>query len=172
MHCKPKGFISTTDDERKRKTVMDLVRAASPYRIYPVGRLDRSTTGVLLLTNDGELTQKLTHPKHGIKKIYHVVLNKKLAGSDLEHIKSGVTLEEGIARVDAIHFIPHAPRNELGITLHIGWNRLIRRIFEKLSYRVERLDRVYFGGLTKKGLKRGQWRSLSEAEAGYLKMLR
>ncbi|MEH0007444.1 MAG: pseudouridine synthase [Flavobacteriales bacterium] len=169
---KPRGFITTTDDERNRKTVMDLVRGASPYRIYPVGRLDRPTTGVLLLTNDGDLTKKLTHPKRGIKKIYHVVLHKKLANADLDSIKRGVALEEGIAQIDAIHFIPHMPRNELGITLHIGWNRLIRRIFEKLGYRVERLDRVCFGGLTKKGLKRGQWRRLSQVEVGYLKMLR
>lgn len=169
---KPKGFITTTHDENDRKTVMHLVRRAAPYRMYPVGRLDRPTTGVLLLTNDGDLTKKLIHPSHGIKKIYHVVLDRKLAGADLEKIKSGVLLREGLARVDAIYPVPDAPGNEWGITLHMGWNRVVRRIFEKLDYQVARLDRVSFGGLTKKGLKRGQWRILSQQEVGCLKMIK
>lgn len=169
---KPKGFITTTRDERDRKTVMDLVRGSAPVRLYPVGRLDRPTTGVLLLTNDGELAKRLTHPKHRVKKLYHVVLDKKLSGTDLEKIKEGIPLQEGVAKVAEIHFVPDAPACELGLALHIGWNRVIRRIFEKLGYQVVRLDRVSFGGLTKKGLKRGRWRLLREEEVGYLKMIK
>jgi 23S rRNA pseudouridine2605 synthase len=168
---KPKGFISTSIDEKARKTVLDLVQNATPYRIYPVGRLDRQTTGVLLLTNDGDLTKKLTHPSHNIKKIYHVSLDKKLTNDDLEKIKKGVHLHEGIAQVDAVSFIEGAPKTEVGLEIHIGWNRVVRRVFAKLGYEVEKLDRVSFAGLTKKNLKRGDYRELSPKEASFLKMM-
>lgn len=169
---KPKGFITTTNDEKDRKTVMDLVNNASPYRIYPVGRLDRPTTGVLLFTNDGYLTKKLTHPSHGVKKIYHVTLDKSMTGADLDDIReNGVRMTEGVAKVDIISFIPGGKKNEIGVELHIGWNRVIRRIFEAKGYTVEKLDRVYFAGLTKKNIKRGQWKILTNEEIGYLKML-
>jgi 23S rRNA pseudouridine2605 synthase len=154
-----------------RKTVMDLVANASPYRIYPVGRLDRATTGVLLLTNDGDMAKKLTHPKHGVKKIYHVTLDKSLSLGDLHKIQEGIQLEEGIAVVDKISFIESKAKNELGVEIHIGWNRVIRRIFESLGYEVTKLDRVYFGGLTKKGVNRGEWKILTEQEVNNLKML-
>lgn len=168
---KPKGYISTTKDEKARKTVMDLVANASPYRLFPVGRLDRSTTGVILLTNDGHLTKKLTHPSFNIKKIYHVVLDRKLSGEDLQAIANGVRLEEGVAVVDSISYIEGKPKNEIGIEIHIGWNRVIRRIFQRLGYEVESLDRVMFAGLTKKNIKRGHWRILTELEVNNLKML-
>jgi len=168
---KPKGYISTTKDEKARKTVMDLVSNASPYRLFPVGRLDRQTTGVILLTNDGHMTKKLTHPSFGIKKIYHVVLDKKLSLEDLETIRKGIRLEEGIAEIDSISFIEGKPKNEIGIELHIGWNRVVRRIFQRLGYEVEKLDRVTFAGLTKKNLKRGYWRILTDLEVNNLKML-
>ncbi|MDO4224721.1 MAG: pseudouridine synthase [Bergeyella zoohelcum] len=168
---KPKGYISTTKDEKARKTVMDLVANASPYRLFPVGRLDRSTTGVILLTNDGHLTKKLTHPSFNMKKIYHVVLDRKLSGEDLRTIAEGVRLEEGVAVVDSISFIEGKPKNEIGIEIHIGWNRVIRRIFQKMGYEVEALDRVMFAGLTKKNIKRGHWRILTELEVNNLKML-
>jgi len=168
---KPKGYISTTKDEKARKTVMDLVANASPYRLYPVGRLDRQTTGVILLTNDGHMTKKLTHPSFGIKKIYHVVLDKKLSMEDLESIRKGIRLDEGIACVDSISFVEGKPKNEVGMELHIGWNRVVRRIFQRLGYEVERLDRVMFAGLTKKNLKRGYWRILTDLEVNNLKML-
>lgn len=168
---KPKGYISTTKDEKARKTVMDLVANASPYRVFPVGRLDRSTTGVILLTNDGHLTKKLTHPAFDIKKIYHVTLDRKLSGEDMQTILDGVRLEEGIATVDAISFIEGKPKNEVGIEIHIGWNRVIRRIFQRLGYEVEALDRVMFAGLTKKNIKRGHWRILTDLEVNNLKML-
>ena len=168
---KPKGFITTTNDEKMRKTVMDLVANASPYRIYPVGRLDRATTGVLLLTNDGDMAKKLTHPKHGVKKIYHVTLDKSLSLGDLHKIQEGIQLEEGVAVVDKISFIESKAKNELGVEINIGWNRVIRRIFESLGYEVTKLDRVYFGGLTKKGVNRGEWKILTEQEVNNLKML-
>lgn len=168
---KPKGYISTTKDEKMRKTVLDLVANASPYRLYPVGRLDRSTTGVLLLTNDGHLTEKLTHPAFEIRKIYHVVLDKKLTNADMETIKEGIFLDEGVAMVDKISFIEGSPRNEVGVELHIGWNRVVRRIFQKVGYEVEKLDRVSFAGLTKKSLKRGSWRILDALEVTNLKNL-
>jgi len=168
---KPKGYISTAKDEKARKTVVDLVANASPYRLYPVGRLDRQTTGVILLTNDGHMTKKLTHPSFGIKKIYHVTLDKKLSIEDLESIRKGIRLEEGVAKVDSISFVEGKPKNEIGIELHIGWNRVIRRIFQRLGYEVERLDRVMFAGLTKKNLKRGYWRILTDLEVSNLKML-
>ena len=168
---KPKGYISTTKDDKARKTVMDLVANASPYRVFPVGRLDRSTTGVILLTNDGHMTKKLTHPTFDVRKIYHVVLDRKVSGEDLQAIADGVRLEEGVALVDSISYIDGKPKNEIGIEIHIGWNRVIRRIFQKMGYEVETLDRVMFAGLTKKNIKRGHWRILTELEVNNLKML-
>ena len=168
---KPKGYISTTKDEKARKTVMDLVANASPYRLFPVGRLDRQTTGLILLTNDGHLTKKLTHPSFGVKKIYHVTLDRKLNVEDLRTIADGVRLEEGVAEVDSISYIEGKPKNEVGIEIHIGWNRVVRRIFKKMGYEVEALDRVIFAGLTKKNIKRGHWRILTEMEVNNLKML-
>lgn len=169
---KPKGFISTTNDEKMRKTVIDLVAKATPYRLFPVGRLDRATTGVLLLTNDGELTKKLTHPSHDVRKIYHVSLDKKLSVEHFELIKNeGVHLFEGLAQVDEISFIEGKPKTEVGVQIHIGWNRVVRRIFEKLGYEVVALDRVVFAGLTKKNVKRGDYRFLTELEVNNLRML-
>ena len=168
---KPKGYISTTKDEKARKTVMDLVANASPYRLFPVGRLDRQTTGLILLTNDGHLTKKLTHPSFGVKKIYHVTLDRKLSVEDLRTIADGVRLEEGVAEVDSISYIEGKPKNEVGIEIHIGWNRVVRRSFKKRGYEVEALDRVIFAGLTKKNIKRGHWRILTEMEVNNLKML-
>lgn len=168
---KPKGYISTTKDEKARKTVMDLVANASPYRLFPVGRLDRQTMGLILLTNDGHLTKKLTHPSFGVRKIYHVTLDRKLSIGDLRIIDGGVKLEEGVAEVDSISFIEGRPKNEVGIEIHIGWNRIVRRIFKKMGYEVEALDRVVFAGLTKKNIKRGHWRILNEMEVNNLKML-
>lgn len=169
---KPKGFITTTKDEKDRKTVMDLIVNATTARVFPVGRLDRATTGLLLFTNDGYLTKKLTHPSHSVRKIYHVKLNKKATHADLDEIKKGIRLiPEGIAQVDNVSFIEGKPHTEVGIEIHIGWNRVVRRIFEKLGYEIESLDRVSFGGLTKKNLKRGDWRKLDEKEVSFLKML-
>lgn len=168
---KPKGYISTTKDDKARKTVMDLVANASPYRLFPVGRLDRSTTGVILLTNDGHMTKKLTHPSFDAKKIYHVTLDKKLTHEDMKLIAEGIRLDEGVAEVDQISFIEGKPKNEIGIEIHIGWNRVIRRIFQRLGYEVEALDRVMFAGMTKKNIKRGHWRILTEQEVNNLKML-
>lgn len=169
---KPKGFITTTRDEKNRKTVMDLIANATTARVFPVGRLDRPTTGLLLFTNDGYLTKKLTHPSHEVKKIYHVTLDKNLTQADLEEIRKGVRLiPEGIAHVNTVSYIEGAPKTEVGIEVHIGWNRVIRRIFEKLDYEVVKLDRVSFGGLTKKTLKRGDWRKLTDKEVAFLKML-
>ncbi len=169
---KPKGFISTTKDEKARKTVMDLVANASPYRLYPVGRLDRATTGLILLTNDGDLTKKLIHPSHEVKKIYQVELDRPLSQEDLQTLKEkGVYLDEGLAKFDEISYIPNEPKNKVGVELHMGWNRVIRRMFKKMGYTVERLDRVQFAGLTKKNLPRGNWRILTEMEVNNLKML-
>ncbi|MDD3458087.1 MAG: pseudouridine synthase [Weeksellaceae bacterium] len=169
---KPKGFITTTKDEKGRKTVMDLVANSTTARIFPVGRLDRQTTGLLLFTNDGYLTKKLTHPSHRVHKLYHVSLNKKLSATDMEEIKKGVRLiPEGVAKVDHISYIEGQPKNEIGIEIHIGWNHVVRRIFEKLGYEVVKLDRVIFGGLTKRNLKRGDWRKLTDKEVAFLKML-
>ncbi len=169
---KPKGFITTTKDEKNRRTVMDLIENATTARVFPVGRLDRPTTGLLLFTNDGYLTKKLTHPSHLVKKIYHVSLDKELAQEDLEKIIKGVRLiPEGIAHVDQVSYIKGKPKTEIGIEVHIGWNRVIRRIFETLGYEVVKLDRVSFGGLTKKNLKRGDWRKLTDKEVAFLKML-
>ena len=166
---KPKGFITTTQDEKGRKTVMDLVAGAAQGNIKPVGRLDRLTTGLLLLTNDGDLMKKLTHPSHGVRKIYHVILDKKLALADFHKIQEGLTLEDGFIQVDDINFVDGAPHNEIGVKIHSGRNRIVRRIFE--SYVVEKLDRVVFAGLTKKDLPRGHWRTLTAQEIINLKNL-
>ena len=161
---KPKGFITTTNDEKGRKTVMDLVANATNARILPVGRLDRATTGLLLLTNDGELTRKLTHPTHGVRKIYHVILDRKLDYKDFMKVQDGLELEDGLIEVDEISYVNDKPKNEIGIKIHSGRNRIVRRIFEHLGYQVEKLDRVVFAGLTKKDLPRGHWRRLTQQE--------
>jgi 23S rRNA pseudouridine2605 synthase len=167
---KPKGFITTTDDPHERKTVMHLVEKACQERIYPVGRLDRNTTGLLLFTNDGALSKKLTHPSHGVKKIYKVTLDKPLEAPHLEQIRIGLELEDGRAVVDALEVLS-PDRRSLGIELHIGKNRVVRRIFETLGYEVLQLDRVAYAGLTKKDLPRGKWRYLSTREIVALKFL-
>jgi 23S rRNA pseudouridine2605 synthase len=169
---KPKGFITTTDDPQERKTVMTLIAKACKERVYPVGRLDRNTTGLLLFTNDGDLAKKLLHPRHGIQKIYHVVLDKAVTKKDMNHILEGVQLDDGVVKVDAVEYIGDGKdKKQLGIELHSGKNRVIRRIFETLNYKVIRLDRVAFAGLTKKNLPRGEWRLLEEKEISFLKML-
>ena len=167
---KPKDYVTTSDDPQARKTVMDLVRNCCRERIYPVGRLDRNTTGVLLFTNDGELASKLTHPKYLKKKIYHVYLDKNCTSADIQQIADGVTLEDGVIRADAISYASDTDHKQVGIEIHSGKNRIVRRIFEALGYRVIRLDRVMFAGLTKKGLKRGDWRFLTEQEVAMLHM--
>lgn len=167
---KPKGFVTTTDDPENRKTVMDLVKSACQERIYPVGRLDRSTTGVLLLTNDGDLASKLTHPKYEKRKIYQVWLDKPVAMEHMQAIADGVELEDGEIHADAISYVTEEDLTQVGIEIHSGKNRVVRRIFEKLGYRVLKLDRVYFAGLTKKNLSRGKWRYLSEKEVNMLRM--
>jgi 23S rRNA pseudouridine2605 synthase len=170
---KPKGFITTTDDPQDRNTVMALVAHACKERIYPVGRLDRNTTGLLLLTNDGELAKKLSHPRFGIKKIYHVILDRNLAHNDLQAIREGIELEDGFTKVDAIEYVGDGKdKKELGMELHSGRNRVVRRIFEKLEYKVVRLDRVGYAGLTKKNLPRGKWRFLEDKEVSFLRMIR
>lgn len=166
---KPRGFITTLSDERGRKTVMDLLQGKVEARIFPVGRLDRATTGLLLLTNDGDLAKKLSHPSHKVKKVYHVVLGKELAKIDLEKIQKGVELEDGLAEVDGVDYVQGAGKTEIGIEIHIGKNRVVRRIFEHLGYEVKRLDRVYYAGLTKKDLPRGFFRDLTEKEIIMLK---
>jgi len=168
---KPKDFITTTKDELNRKTVMQLVNKACEERIYPVGRLDRNTTGLLLLTNDGALAKKLTHPSHKVKKIYQVDLDKPLENEDYQKILSGVELEDGMAEVDEMEVLSKDKRI-LGIEIHSGKNRIVRRIFEHLGYEVVRLDRAMFAGLTKKDLPRGKWRFLSEKELIQLKMMK
>ncbi len=168
---KPKNFITTTEDEKGRKTVMELVEKSAPVRIYPVGRLDRNTTGVLLFTNDGDLAKKLTHPQHNIEKIYHVKLNKNLKSNDLDKIRAGLKLPDGFIQVDEASYIKNAPHSEVGLKIHSGRNRIVRRIFEHLGYEVIKLDRVLFAGLTKKDLKRGHWRHLTKKEVDFLKML-
>ena len=167
---KPKDFVTTTDDPHADKIVMDLIKDACPERIYPVGRLDRGTTGVLLFTNDGDLSKKLTHPSHNMKKIYQVSLDKPVTANHLQQIADGVELEDGNVHADAISYINQQDKNEIGIEIHSGKNRIVRRIFEHLGYRVKKLDRVYFAGLTKKNLPRGKWRFLTEKEIQFLKM--
>lgn len=167
---KPKDCVTTSDDPQQRKTVMDLVKNACPERIYPVGRLDRNTTGVLLLTNDGDLASKLTHPKFLKKKIYHVFLDKKVTAHDMQQIATGITLEDGEVHADAIEYASATDKSQVGIEIHSGKNRIVRRIFESLGYRVVKLDRVLFAGLTKKNLRRGDWRFLTEKEVDMLRM--
>ncbi|MBP8792510.1 MAG: rRNA pseudouridine synthase [Lutibacter sp.] len=168
---KPKNFITTMEDERGRKTVMELVANASQERIYPVGRLDRNTTGLLLFTNDGELAKKLTHPKSGIQKLYHASLDKKLTNADLQSISEGFYMEERRVMVDEISYITNEPKTEIGVKIHSGRNRIVRKIFEHFNYNVVKLDRVLFAGLTKKDLPRGHWRYLTEMELINLKNL-
>ncbi|PIQ33675.1 MAG: pseudouridylate synthase [Bacteroidetes bacterium CG18_big_fil_WC_8_21_14_2_50_41_14] len=169
---KPKGFISTSDDPLDRKTVMSLVENACKERIYSVGRLDRNTTGLLLFTNDGDMAKRLTHPKHGVRKLYHVTLDKALTKNDMLQILKGVELEDGVVQPDKIEWVEEVEaKNEVGIELHSGKNRVVRRIFEHLGYQVEKLDRVVFAGLTKKDIPRGKWRLLSDKEVAMLKML-
>lgn len=167
---KPKDCVTTSDDPQQRKTVMDLVKNACPESIYPVGRLDRNTTGVLLLTNDGDLASKLTHPKFLKKKIYHVFLDKKVTAHDMQQIATGITLEDGEVHADAIEYASATDKSQVGIEIHSGKNRIVRRIFESLGYRVVKLDRVLFAGLTKKNLRRGDWRFLTEKEVDMLRM--
>ena len=167
---KPKDYVTTSDDPQQRKTVMDLVKNACSERIYPVGRLDRNTTGVLLLTNDGDLASKLTHPKYLKKKIYHVYLDKNVTAHDLQQIADGIQLEDGEIKADDVQYAHPTDKKQVGIEIHSGKNRIVRRIFESLGYHVQKLDRVQFAGLTKKNLKRGDWRYLTEEEVDRLRM--
>ena len=167
---KPKDYVTTNDDPQQRKTVMDLVKDVCPERIYPVGRLDRNTTGVLLLTNDGDLASKLTHPKFLKKKVYHVHLDKNITAHDLQQIRDGITLDDGEIKADAVDYADERDKSQVGIEIHSGKNRIVRRIFESLGYRVTKLDRVQFAGLTKKNLRRGDWRFLTEKEVDMLRM--
>ncbi|MGQ0829804.1 MAG: pseudouridine synthase [Bacteroidota bacterium] len=169
---KPKDYITTFDDPQKRKTVLELIQGACKERIYPVGRLDRATTGLLMFTNDGDLTKKLTHPRYGVRKIYHVELDKPLKHQDLNQITDGLELEDGLIKVDEITYVGDgSDKRQVGVEIHSGKNRIVRRIFEHLGYNVRKLDRVVFGSLTKKDLPRGRWRFLTEAEIGMLKMI-
>ncbi|MBS3773559.1 MAG: rRNA pseudouridine synthase [Bacteroidales bacterium] len=167
---KPKDYVTTVKDKNARKTVMELVKGACTQRIYPVGRLDRNTTGVLLLTNDGELAKRLTHPHYKKKKVYHVVLDKPVTKTHLEQIAEGVKLEDDVVAADAVSYVDPEDKTQIGIEIHTGQNRVIRRIFETLGYKIKKLDRVYFAGLTKKNLKRGRWRFLTQKEINRLKM--
>ena len=168
---KPKNYITTMDDERGRKTVMELIANATKERVYPVGRLDRATTGLLLFTNDGEMTKKLTHPKHNVRKLYHATLDKKLAMKDLQKIAENFVLEGKMVFVDKISYIENQPKTEVGIEIHSGRNRIVRKIFAHFGYHVIKLDRVVFAGLTKKNLPRGFHRPLTQQEINYLKMI-
>jgi 23S rRNA pseudouridine2605 synthase len=167
---KPKGFITTMDDPMGRRTVMSLVKKACRERIYPVGRLDRDTTGLLLFTNDGDLAKKLTHPRHRASKIYHVELNKAVAPEDINKLLRGIDLEDGRTGCDVADYVKGGTNREVGVELHSGKNRIVRRLFEALGYEVVKLDRVQFAGLTKKDLPRGMFRHLSEQEVAFLKM--
>ncbi len=171
---KPKDFITTVDDPQGRRTVMELVKNHIPERIYPVGRLDKNTTGLLLLTNDGDLAKKLTHPSHGVRKIYHVVTDKPVSKTEMKQLaEEGIELEDGLAKVDSIAFVGDGiNKRELGVELHSGKNRIVRRMFEGLGYKVTKLDRVSFAGLTKKSILRGKFRHLNEKEIGMLKMVK
>lgn len=166
---KPKGYVTTASDPHAEKTVMELLKGC-PFRVFPVGRLDKSTTGVLMFTNDGELAEKLTHPSYDKKKIYQVSLDKPLKQEDYEKALAGVELTDGKMAADELEFIDADDHRKLGIEIHSGKNRIVRRLFEALGYEVKSLDRVYFAGLTKKGLKKGEWRKLSEGEVNILKM--
>ncbi len=166
---KPKGYVTTVEDPHADQTVLDLIGDACPQRVYPVGRLDKNTTGVLLLTNDGDLTGKLTHPKYERKKIYHVFLDKVVPKEDLFRLTEGIQLEDGFVAADAVSYADMEDRSQIGIELHSGQNRVVRRLFESLGYMVKKLDRVYFAGLTKKNLQRGKWRFLTQKEITMLK---
>jgi len=168
---KPKNYITTMDDERGRNTVMELIEKATKERIYPVGRLDRNTTGLLLFTNDGEMAKKLTHPKHNVRKLYHASLDKKLTMKDLQKISENFVLDGKMVFVDAISYIENESKTEIGIEIHSGRNRIVRKIFEHFGYKVVKLDRVIFSGLTKKNLPRGNWRHLTQQEINTLKMI-
>ncbi len=168
---KPKDYVTTTDDPHADKIVMDLIKDACQERVYPVGRLDRNTTGLLLFTNDGDLSKKLTHPSHNKKKVYQVTLDKPLTQAHIEMIADGINLEDGPIAADAISYSNADDKTEVGIEIHSGKNRIVRRIFEHFGYRVRKLDRVLFAGLTKKNLPRGKWRLLSEKEIKFLKMM-
>jgi len=170
MLNKPKDYITTTDDPQERRTVMELIAGACKERVYPVGRLDRNTTGLLLFTNDGELATKLMHPKFGIKKVYQVTLDKNLRTEDYQQLMEGVELEDGFIKPDELSYI-NGNKKELGIEIHSGRNRIVRRIFENIGYEVIKLDRVVFSGLTKKDLPRGKWRFLTDKEVSFLKMI-
>jgi 23S rRNA pseudouridine2605 synthase len=161
---KPKDYITTTDDPSERRTVMDLIKNATHERVYPVGRLDRNTTGLLLFTNDGDLASKLAHPSFNIQKLYHVSLNKTLKPGDLLKISEGIELEDGFIQVDAISYVEGASHREVGVQIHSGKNRIVRRIFESLGYEIEKLDRSMYAGLTKKDLSKGKWRNLTTKE--------
>jgi 23S rRNA pseudouridine2605 synthase len=167
---KPKDYVTTVKDAHAQKTVMDLVEKACTERIYPVGRLDRNTTGVLLLTNDGELAKRLMHPRYKKKKVYHVVLDKPVTKNHLELLVSGVNIGDEIVAADAVSYVDQQDKTQIGVEIHTGQNRVIRRMFESLGYHIRKLDRVYFAGLTKKNLKRGHWRFLSQNEINKLKM--
>ncbi|AUC86245.1 pseudouridine synthase [Polaribacter sp. ALD11] len=169
---KPKNYITTMDDDRGRKTVMELISNASKERIYPVGRLDRNTTGLLLFTNDGDLAKKLTHPKHDVRKLYHASLDKKLELKDLEKLRGEVIIEGKKVFIDAISYVDGQPKSEVGIEIHSGRNRIVRKIFEHVGYKVNKLDRVIFAELTKKNLPRGRWRELTNQEVSNLQMLK
>ena len=169
---KPKGFITTVDDPQCRETVMMLIDGACPERIYPVGRLDRNTTGLLLFTNDGEMAKKLTHPSSGVYKIYHVELNKPVTREDMRQMMEGIELEDGPIHVDDVQYVEEAhDKRVVGVAIHSGKNRIVRRIFESLGYDIHKLDRVVFAGLTKKDLPRGRYRELTEKEVSFLKMI-
>ena len=167
---KPKDYITTSDDPDGRKTVMELIAKACKERVYPVGRLDRNTTGVLLFTNDGDLAKKLTHPSSNIRKVYHVELDKALKKNDFQKMIDGIDLEDGVSAVDEISYDAGGDKKQVGVELHSGKNRIVRRMFESLGYEIRKLDRVVFAGLTKKDLPRGRWRLLAETEVGILKM--
>jgi 23S rRNA pseudouridine2605 synthase len=167
---KPKGYVTTLEDPHADKTVMELIANACPERIYPVGRLDKNTTGLLLFTNDGDMTKRLTHPKYNRKKIYHVFLDQKVSKNHLQEIVDGITLEDGFVAADSVSYVTEEDKKQVGIEIHSGKNKIVRRIFEHLGYKVDKLDRVYFCGLTKKDLPRGRWRFLTEDEVNLLKM--
>ena len=169
---KPKNYITTMDDDRGRKTVMELISNASKERIYPVGRLDRNTTGLLLFTNDGDLAKKLTHPKHNVRKLYHASLDRKLELRDLEKLRGEVIIEGRKVFIDAISYVDGEPKSEIGIEIHSGRNRIVRKIFEHVGYKVNKLDRVIFAELTKKNLPRGRWRELTNLEVTNLQIMK
>ena len=166
---KPKGYVTTASDPHAEKTVMDILKGC-PTRVFPVGRLDKNTTGVLMFTNDGEMAERLTHPSYNKKKIYQVVLDHPLAEEDKEKVLAGIELTDGVVAADELEYIDARDHRQLGIEIHSGKNRIVRRIFESMGYEVKALDRVYFAGLTKKGLKKGDWRYLTEGEVNILKM--